>query len=112
MIIIEEDSLTRLNAALVTGFSRADFGNFCLNPDLFKNFLPDFRCLRIFRNPIFFIANKTRYINLFRVKTNFNRQKFEEIPDLFFLKIVTQRPIPQHFKHRSMARITHLFDIL
>lgn len=104
MIIIEENSLSRPNPTLITGFSCANFCYLSLNSSLFKDLLPDFSSFVVLGDFVFFISNKTCDIEPRRVKSDFLCQELEESTDLLFFKI-----IPEVGCSKAISRLSPMY---
>ena len=110
--VIKENSFTWIYTTRRSLLFAADIRHFCINALFCKLFLPQFSRFNIFLNIIFRCANKTRYVQSLRIKTNFLSQKHPHPTNLLFLKIVAQTPVSKHLKKRRMAIITNVVDVL
>src|SRR3989344_3822406 len=78
---------------------------FRIKPLVFKNPGPYFFRFDVARD--IFVAFKNCYIKLFFRKTNYFCQKFPVPWNLFFLKVISQRPITKHSKESCVSVITN-----
>ena len=112
VVIVEKDMLIFLDTTLGTVFTGANFSNFCLYTRFGKDTLPDFGRFGIFWDAVFFVTNKASDVNFVWIETDNFGEKFEESRNLLLLEIIAKRPVTEHFKNRSVAWITHIFNIL
>ena len=110
--VIKENSFTWIYTTRRALLFATDIRHFCINALFCKLFLPQFSRFNIFLNIIFRRANKTRYIQSLRIKTNFLSQKRPHPANLLLLKIVAQAPVSKHLKKRCMAIIANVVDVL
>ena len=110
--VIKENSFTWIYTTRCSLLFAADIRRLCIDALFCKLFLPQFSRFNIFLNIIFRRANKTRYIQSLRIKTNFLSQKRPHPANLLLLKIVAQTPVSKHLKKRCMTIIANVVNIL
>ena len=70
-VVVEEDVFAWLNSPLVAIFGGADFGDLGVDAGFFEGFLPNLRGFGIFRNAVFFVADKASDVDATGVETDF-----------------------------------------
>ena len=112
LVVIEEDALARLNAALVAILCSANLSNLRFDASLSKNFLPNSSSLIVAWNTVLFRTNEAGDIDFAWVETDLFRQEGKEVSNLLLFKIITQRPVAKHFKYSRMTRVANIINIL
>ena len=104
---------TRTTRTLRAHFPKVVFFS-CPNNALFRHpFEPQVKRFFIRRNPIFVVPFKNSNVQTIFVHFVHLCQQFPSPSNCFFFKIVSKRPVPQHFKHRLVITVsTDVFQII
>ena len=112
VVVVEEDAFAGFDSPLGAVLGGANFGNFGVNAGFLKDCLPNLSGLGVFRDAVFLVADEAGDIDFVRIQADFFGEEGEEVFNLLLLEVIAERPVAKHLKHRGVAGVANVVNIL
>ena len=112
VVVVEEDAFAGFDSPLGAVLGGANLGNFGVNAGFLKDFLPNLSGFGVFRDAIFLVADEAGDVDFVRVQADFFGEEGEEVFNLLLFEVIAERPVAKHLKHRGVAGVANVVNIL